>query len=264
VDERRDQEKKEGRDLAGSNWTCSFCNRPQTIVEGQRHFSGHSIRLKETKFEGELGIEILATACSNPGCGEVTLRAEFGTGVIGGGRFAVMNKIDRYVLRPQSAAKPQPDYVPAAIRADYAEACLVKDLSPKASATLARRCLQGMIRDFCGISKSRLFDEIKELRKQIDGGTADRSITHESVNAIDAIRTVGNIGAHMEKDVGLIVDIDPDEAKLLIELIEMLFEEWYIERHDRRLRLERIAALSEAKKGLKDATDKTGRSSEPN
>lgn len=106
-----------------------------------------------------------------------------------------------------------------------------------------------MIRDFCGFSKSRLIDEIKELRAQLDAGSQPRGVTHESVDAIDAVRGVGNIGAHMEKDVNLIVDIEPDEAQMLIDLIEMLFEEWYVERDKRTKRLAEISALS-AKKAL--------------
>jgi len=32
--------------------------------------------------------------------------------------------------------------------------------------------------------------------------------------AIDAVRKLGNIGAHMEKDINVIVDVDPEEAEL--------------------------------------------------
>jgi hypothetical protein len=104
-----------------------------------------------------------------------------------------------------------------------------------------------MIRDFCGIAKSRLIDEIKELRKQLDDHTAAKGVTHESVDAIDAVRSVGNIGAHMEKDVNLIIDIEPGEAQMLIELIEMLFDEWYVERQRRDQKLKDILALSKDK-----------------
>ena len=37
-----------------------------------------------------------------------------------------------------------------------------------------------------------------------------------------AVRKVGNIGAHMEKDINVIVDVDPDEAQHLIGLITFL------------------------------------------
>ena len=52
---------------------------------------------------------------------------------------------------------------------------------------------------------------------------------------IDGIRRIGNIGAHMEKDINLIVDIDPDEAQKLIKLIEHLLEQWYVNRHEQEL-----------------------------
>jgi hypothetical protein len=123
--------------------------------------------------------------------------------------------------------------------ADYAEACQIELLSPKASAALARRCLQGMIRNFWSVSKPRLVDEINTLQAMVDRQTWE---------AIDALRKIGNIAAHMEKDVNLIVDVDPDEARLLIELIETLFEEWYVARHDREQRMQKIKASADAKK----------------
>ena len=61
--------------------------------------------------------------------------------------------------------------------------------------------------------------------------------------AIDAVRSVGNIGAHMEKDVNLIVDIEPNEAELLINLVETLLKDWYIARHEKASRLEALVKL---------------------
>lgn len=126
-------------------------------------------------------------------------------------------------IHPNSNAKQYPDYITISIRQDYEEACSIVNLSPKASATLSRRCLQGMIRDFWGISKPRLIDEINELQGKI----------HPTLwKVIDSTRRIGNIGAHMEKDINLIVDIDPDEAQKLIKLIELLIKDWYIQRHE--------------------------------
>ena len=142
-------------------------------------------------------------------------------------------------LLPFSAAKQFPDYIPEAIRQDYEEACLIRDQSPKASATLARRCLQGMIRDFWGISKGRLYDEIAALEDKV---------AIEEWEAIDALRKIGNIGAHMEKDVNVIIDIEPEEAGHLIEFIEYLLESWYVERHRRREHLARVKQMAEEKK----------------
>jgi Domain of unknown function (DUF4145) len=140
-----------------------------------------------------------------------------------------------------------PDYVPAPIVADYKEACLIADLSPKASATLSRRCLQGMIRDFWGISKARLVDEIDAIKDKVDD---------LAWNAIDGLRKMGNIGAHMEKDINVIVDVDPDEAKLLIGLIETLVDDWYVMRHERKSRMEKLvdAVKSKFQKPAPDTT----------
>ncbi len=63
-----------------------------------------------------------------------------------------------------------------------------------------------MIRNFWGIAKPRLIDEVDALQDKVDPLTW---------SAIDAVRRIGNIGAHMEKDIDLIVDVEPDEAELL-------------------------------------------------
>jgi len=142
-------------------------------------------------------------------------------------------------LVPDSLAQAFPDYVPAVIQGDYREACQIEDKSPKASATLSRRCLQGMIRGFWGISKARLIDEIEELKNHVDGATWA---------AIDGVRKIGNIGAHMEKDINVIVDVDPGEARLLIELVETLIEDWYVARHEKSQRFAKVTAAAAAKK----------------
>jgi hypothetical protein len=161
------------------------------------------------------------------------------------------DRVASWRLLPDAISKPQPEFIPEALRNDYYEACRIRDLSPKSSATLARRCLQGMIRDFCRIQRGRLIDEIRELEKVFNEGSAPKGVTAESIEAIDHVRSIGNIGAHMEADVNLVIDIEPGEAQELIGLIEMLFEEWYVARHDRNKRLAKIAAARAAKDALK-------------
>jgi hypothetical protein len=55
-----------------------------------------------------------------------------------------------------------------------------------------------MIRDFWGIKKARLVDEIEAIAEKTDADTWA---------AIDSVRKIGNIGAHMEKD------INPDRGR---------------------------------------------------
>lgn len=87
--------------------------------------------------------------------------------------------------------------------------------------------------------KGRLFDEIEALEDKIDPDTWA---------AIDAVRKIGNIGAHMEKDINEIIDVDPEEAQLLIELIETLIKDWYIARFKRQEHLAKIKAAADSKK----------------
>ncbi|MGL5632893.1 MAG: hypothetical protein ACRDD3_11080, partial [Azovibrio sp.] len=65
--------------------------------------------------------------------------------------------------------------------------------------------------------------------------------------AIDAVRQIGNIGAHMEKDIDLIIDVDPDEAQMLINLIESLIQDWYVVRHERDERLQNLVSVAATK-----------------
>ena len=149
------------------------------------------------------------------------------------------------IIYPDVTIKQYPEYIPQQIREDYEEACKIAELSPKASATLARRCLQGIIRDFYGVSKPTLQKEIDAIKERIDG---------ELFAAINAVRRIGNIGAHMEADVNLIVDIEPEEARQLIELIELFFEETYIRREDRKQRLQAIREIDAAKQAQRKGT----------
>ena len=104
-----------------------------------------------------------------------------------------------------------------------------------------------MIRDFCKISKTRLVDEISTLKEMVDTGAAPAGVSPDSIDAIDALRKIGNIGAHMEKDIDVIVDVDPNEAQALIELIESLFDEWYVARHKRQQRFAKVAQVATQK-----------------
>jgi hypothetical protein len=158
------------------------------------------------------------------------------------GNWKRLGQIHSWNLLPRSKAQTFPNYVPKAVIDDYDEACLIKDLSPKASATLSRRCLQGIIRDFWKVKPGRLVDEIAAIQTKIDPLTW---------RAIEAVRKVGNIGAHMEKDIDLIVDVEPQEAELLIGLIEVLIKDWYIATENRKSHLNALIGVAAQKDAAK-------------
>jgi len=115
-----------------------------------------------------------------------------------------------------------------------------------------------MIRDYWEITGQRdLYHEISAIRDKVDPLTW---------NAMDAVRSVGNIGAHMGKDIDLIIDVDPGEANQLIALIEVLMKEWYIHRYERAEQMRSIHALANEKGAQRadaSASDSSVAPSEP-
>ena len=59
----------------------------------------------------------------------------------------------------------------------------------------------------------------------------------------------------MEKDINLIIDIEPDEAQKLIKLIELLIEQWYIERHNQQQLYADIIGIDNSKQNLRKETE---------
>lgn len=198
------------------SFICPFCDHlipnDSTTVRGI-HSSFKDLQGIYSNGDYNYQIYIMLIHC--PACEKTTFRA-FYTGKLMDNNISIP-------IYPKSFAKIFPEYIPKQIREDYEEAYAVLNYSPKASATLSRRCLQGMIRDFWGITKSTLFQEIDALKEHIPA---------QQFKAIDSLRKLGNIGAHMSKDTNLIIDIDPDEAAKLLKLIEILLNQWYVNRHE--------------------------------
>ena len=221
------------------NYTCAYCGHHSTITDPNQDSNWRKIDIEQSTL-GEVGFGFLAVTCPNANCKKLLLIARLARAYTNQyGNWNESTAIQTWRLLPESEAKVMPGYIPEAIKEDYLEACRIRDLSPKASATLSRRCLQGMIRDFWGISKSKLKDEIDALEEKVDADVWD---------SIDAVRKVGNIGAHMEKDIDVIVPVEPEEAQLLIGLIEQLVEDWYVARDARKKRAESLKALAASKK----------------
>jgi hypothetical protein len=220
------------------SWRCPYCNQNATIIPDNMSTDNHYFNSGNKL--GNLALRTSVTVCPNSSCLETQITASLHrtTPSPNGGR-RLGDALLRWQLKPDSMAKTFPDYIPAQILQDYQEACRIVALSPKASATLSRRCLQGMIRDFWKIKKKNLSLAIQALKVKTDPRTW---------RAIDAVRQLGNIGAHMEKNIDLIVDVDTDEASLLNGLIETLIEEWYVRSHETEQNMERIIGVAAEKK----------------
>lgn len=233
------------------SWTCPYCHRDATIV--QANYSRGVHYFDNRNKDGYLGIFTQVTVCPNEECKEYVIEASLYNATTGNyGSRLEGDALLSWELKPQSKAKTYPPYIPQAIKEDYNEACLITNLSPKASATLSRRCLQGIIRDFWSISKKRLKPAIDELQGKTDPTTWE---------AIDAVRSIGNIGAHMEQDINMIIDVEPNEADLLIGLIEILLKDWYIAKHEREEHLKGIIGVAQEKKLAKQVKKEDSNSS---
>jgi hypothetical protein len=227
-------------------WICPHCEHAATLQEKDISISDSILRISNK--DGYKCLTILFVVCPNPECRRFTLtvtlkdvKSVFRPDGSGRQDYTNLPILRKWDLIPESKAKTFPTYIPKPILDDYNEACLIKDLSPKASATLARRCLQGIIRDFWQVKPGRLAAEIEQIKDKVDVDTW---------KAIDGVRSVGNIGAHMEEDINIIIDVEPKEAQLLLELIEILFKDWYIAREQKKSHLEAIIELTKEKKSI--------------
>jgi hypothetical protein len=131
----------------------------------------------------------------------------------------ILNPIWPLTTHENKSCPPCPFEVPHSIQDDYNEACLVAQISPKASAALRRRCLQNLLRDVAMVKPSDLSKEIQEV---IDSG----KLPSHFVESIDAIRNIGNFAAHpaKSKSTGEIVAVEPEEAEWNLDVLESLFD----------------------------------------
>lgn len=129
------------------------------------------------------------------------------------------------LCRPKVAMRPAPGPdVSEKFARDFRNACLVMSDSAEASAALSRRCLQNVLRDVANAKPSDLAKEIQEV---LDSG----KLPSHLADSIDAIRNIGNFGAHpiKSKSSGEIVDVEPGEAEWNLDVLEGLFDFYFVQ-----------------------------------
>lgn len=226
--------------MRGGDWQCQFCGLKTVLPSG---------RVQETLAsppvacaQGPCTFRLVLMVCPNQECNamsavmEVYVYEDDGRG----GRRIASGPSQTWKIIPTSNAKQFPDYVPEKITKEYNDASAVLEINPNAAATLARRCLQAIVRDFFAVKKNTLADELDAVKEKVDP---------ETWGAIEVVRKTGNVGKNMEKGVNLVFDSDPGEPQLLIGLIEILIEECYVARQARKQRLEGIRGRMSLKPG---------------
>ena len=222
-------------DFEKTTYECPFCGCTQAYSSDccEIFYTGHHRNWMSGRTEKDKtwDVNFYFIKCNNKKCNEMTV-------------VAVKDKDHnkQWDIIPEKVCKQFPSYIPKQIRDDYEEASFIINNSPKAAATLLRRCLQGMIHDFWNIHGKNLNAEITMLKEKVQSS---------QWNAIDGLRKIGNIGAHMEHDVNLVIDIDHDEAIKLQKLIELLLEKWYVSRHEEELLYSEICGISKEKEEMR-------------
>lgn len=124
---------------------------------------------------------------------------------------------------PRSTSRPVPPEVPEEFATDFQEACAVLSVSEKASAALSRRCLQNVLQEKGGATKKHLADQIREV---VQSG----ELTTDLADTLTDLRIIGNFAAHPIKSThtGEIIDVEPAEAKWLLDTLEELFDHYFV------------------------------------
>jgi len=142
-------------------------------------------------------------------------------------------KAERMVWPRAVARKPVPIGVPKAVADDFIEA--LHGAPRQASAALSRRCLQNLLIEKAKVKKKDLYDQIQEVldSKELPSRLADD---------LHAVRVVGAFGAHpiKSKSTGEIVEVEPGEAEWNLDVVEALFDFYYVEEERARKRREDI------------------------
>jgi hypothetical protein len=230
------------------SWTCPHCGTVATLQAPDIKSGTGSAMMKTAPDNEGIALKWHAVKCPSKKCGKYVLDvwAKFATAVLyqGGSRTGEIVIDDArpfgigHVRFEPRIGLPLSAHVPKVVKDDYEEACLIKDLSPKAAATLCRRALQGMVRSFWGVSLARLADELKAIEPNCDP---------DLYKAMMSLKGVGNIGAHPERDVNLIVDVEEGEVETLLKLLHILDREWFVAKARRAENLAAVIGLGATK-----------------
>lgn len=131
------------------------------------------------------------------------------------------------MIQPIAASRgPVDPAVPAAIASDYLEACNVFPISPKASSALSRRCLQNILNAH-GYAGKNLAKQIDEAINEVD---ATKALGRTLRDTVDAVRNFGNFSAHPidDKTTLQIIDVEPEEAEWCLQILEEMFDHFYV------------------------------------
>ena len=135
-------------------------------------------------------------------------------------------EVRAWLVHPKGTGRPPcPSEVPPGLDEDYSQACLTLHDSPKASAALSRRCLQHLLVEHAEIPDSlNLYD-------QIEHAIVNKLVPSHLQDSLHLVRVHGNFGAHPIKstNTGEIMEVEPGEADLNLDVLEGLFDHFFVQ-----------------------------------
>ncbi|MFC0515169.1 DUF4145 domain-containing protein [Mucilaginibacter angelicae] len=201
---------------------------PHCLVEFHAEF-----RINPLKDDNDGSWYIQSCTCANPKCLKGVLYLVNGDCRYNNhGGYTLGKIISNRLIYPKGSNRPPvPTQVTKEVADDYTEACLVLTDSPKASAALSRRCLQNLLLDKAGVKKGDLAVQIQTL---LDSGKLPSHLEED----IDAVRNIGNFAAHpnKSKSTGEILEVEPHEAEWNLDVLESLFDFYYVQPEKARAR----------------------------
>lgn len=213
------------------NWTFRVANVSNKCPHCHNMFTGDKIGSYVGE-DADGNWAVSGMLCPTQTCKRFILSLERGEPQYygSGGAIESFEPSESRIIRPEVVLPgPIPKDTPAEIAQDYKEASMVLTFSTNASAALSRRCLQHILRrrsakDLANFKEGKLFDEIEQV---INSKTLSSPINNE----LHAVRVVGNLAAHPTQDgmTGLIVPVDPEEAKLTLRVIDKLLDYYYVQ-----------------------------------
>ena len=218
-------------------YTCPYCNDKQRFnlnddfSECDECGIGSNVSLymdgKRKVLKHKVKTLIYSITCNNPKCNKTTV-------------IAVNDDGEQIDILPSKYQKCFPNYIPQPIIRDFQEGVSIINYSPRASAILFRKCLEGMIKNCFGVCEKKLYDSIDKIFKnnQISAGQKEM---------LDSIRRIGNICAHFQSEDNSLFDYTSDEVNKIKDVLEYLFEEWYIEPNRRKKLQEEISQMANKK-----------------
>ena len=168
-------------------------------------------------------VTAICPECHNP---SIKIRQIPSTGIDVVDKLGKALAQEQWVYPNSRRGKHFGDEVPDHFKNDYFEACGILLASPRSSATLSRRILEALLRDK-GYRQKRPVDQIRAVRNE---EVPDRKLPTFLLRVVDAVRLFGNFSAHQNTNAATlqIIDVEPGEAELCLDIVEGLFEHYFV------------------------------------